>query len=398
MSVVGGPVIRRIADVSSGTQGRDELLSSVGLSPTVDSTNWIREAIDEDAYYDLLERATAEDDFDLPLRYGTTVKVDDFGALGLAFKTATTVREALLRLVRYILVLSDTLEYELHDVIGGGELVLSRPSHRRGAELANECALAAITSLVRQVTDTRVTPIAVSFRHSRPASTEHHQAYFGCPIRFDDRLNALHLNDETLQTRTRLADEGLSTFILATLDEMKKEKSQRTLPAQVHSAVTDSLPDGRPNKSHIARRLGMSERTLHRRLAEYGETFQAIAHRAQREAAESLLANGDSSLAEVAFLTGFSDQSAFTRAFKAWTGQTPLTFRDASPTYHPLWLLPGRVLAVVGPRVVGGVDHDGHYWRFRELVPDCANQSDRLNRMLRRTPCMRTSNLLKALS
>ncbi len=142
----------------------------------------------------------------------------------------------------------------------------------------------------------------------------------------------MHLSNETLQTRTRLADEGLSAFILATLDDMKRAKAGRTLPAQVHNAVTNSLPDGRPSKPQIARRLGMSERTLHRRLAEHGETFQEIATRAQREAAESLLANGDSSLAEVAFLTGFSDQSAFTRAFKGWTGETPLTFRAAVST------------------------------------------------------------------
>jgi AraC-like DNA-binding protein len=318
--------------VSSGPESRDELLASVGLSPSVDSTDWLRETVEEDAYYDLLERAAAEDDFGLPFRYGSAVQVDDFGALGLAFKTATTLRESLLRLARYILVLSDTLEYELRDVVGGGEFVMSRPGHRRGAQLANECALAAITSLLRQVTEGKVTPVAVSFRHPRPASTEPHRTFFGCPIRFDDRINALHLSNETLQTRTRLADEGLSAFILATLDAMKQEKAERTLPAQVHSAVINALPDGRPSKPQIARRLGLSERTLHRRLAEHGETFQEIATRAQREAAESLLANGDNSLAEVAFLTGFSDQSAFTRAFKGWTGETPLTFRASVST------------------------------------------------------------------
>jgi AraC-like DNA-binding protein len=207
--------------------------------------------------------------------------------------------------------------------------LLSRPGHRRGAQLANECALAAVTSLLRQITDSQVTPVAVSFRHPRPGSDEPHQSFFGCPVRFEDRVNALQLNTETLQTRTRLADEGLSAFLLASLDDLKQEKADRPLETQVYSAVTDSLPDGRPRKSQIARRLGMSERTLHRRLAEQGQTFQSIANHAQREAAESLLANGDSSLAEVAFLTGFSDQSAFTRAFKGWTGQTPLMFRES---------------------------------------------------------------------
>lgn len=332
MSVVPGSVIRQIVEVSSSPASRDALLASVDLSPDVEGTEALREVVSEDDYYDFLERATAADDFGLPFRYASTVQVDNFGALGLALKTATTVREALLRMARYILVLSDTLEYQLDAVSGGAELVLNRPSHRRGAQLANECALAADLALLRQITGSKVAPAAVSFRHPRPRSTEHHRAFFGCPTRFDDRVNALHLSDETLTTRTLLADEGLSAFILATLDEMKQAKTERPLPGQVHSAVTDSLPDGRPTKPEIARRLGMSTRTLGRRLAAHGETYQAIVVRAQREAAESLLDHGNSSLAEVAFLTGFSDQSAFTRAFKGWTGQTPTTFRSSAST------------------------------------------------------------------
>jgi AraC-like DNA-binding protein len=332
MSVVGGTVIRRIVDVSSGPENREELLASVGLSANVSRTNWIQETVSEEAYYDLLERVTSDDDLSLPFRYGRAVRVDDFGALGFAMKTASTIREAILRLVRYILVLSSTLEYELHGVVGGAEFVMFRPGNRRGTHLANECALAAVISILRQVTDSEVVPVAVSFQHPRPPSTAHHREFFGCPVRFGDRVNAMQLNTETLSTRTRLADEGLSAFILASLDELKQEKEERSLQAQVHSAIIGALPEGRPSKSEIARRLGMSERTLHRRLAEYGETFQKITSRAQLEAAASHLANGQSSLAEVAFLTGFSDQSAFTRAFKNWTGQTPLSFREKSAT------------------------------------------------------------------
>lgn len=330
MSVVPGSVIRRIVEVSSSPGSRDELLTSVGLSPAVETTDSSREVVREDAYYDLLERATAADDSDLPFRYAGAIHVDDFGALGLALKTATTLRDALARMARYILVLSDTLEYELLDGSGGAALVLNRLGHRRGAQLANECALAADVALLRQITDSDVMPVAVSFQHARPASTEHHRAFFGCPIRFEDGVNALHLSAETLDTRTRLADEGLSAFVLATLDDMRQARTERPLPSQVHSAVTDSLPDGRPTKPQIARRLGMSPRTLGRKLAAHGETYQAIVARAQREAAESLLTHGNSSLAEVAFLTGFSDQSAFTRAFKSWTGQTPTAFRSST--------------------------------------------------------------------
>ena len=92
--------------------------------------------------------------------------------------------------------------------------------------------------------------------------------------------------------------------------------------------ITDTLADGQPSKSQVARRLGMSERTLHRRLADEGESFQTLVTRARQDAAESLLRSGRHSLVDVAFLTGFSDQTAFTRAFKRWTGLTPSEFSD----------------------------------------------------------------------
>lgn len=137
--------------------------------------------------------------------------------------------EALRRLVRYILVLTDTLEYELCDDGPGGMFVLRRPHHRRGARLANECALAAVTSTLRQIARSRVTPTAVSFRHPRPTSIAERRSFFGCPVTFDAQVNALHLSDETRRTRTRLADEGLSAFLHAQLDDLREERSDRPL-------------------------------------------------------------------------------------------------------------------------------------------------------------------------
>ena len=98
----------------------------------------------------------------------------------------------------------------------------------------------------------------------------------------------------------------------------------------MRSAVADSLCEGPPRKSQIAARLGMSERTLQRHLAERGQTFKGLVNAVRRQAAESLLSTTDNSLSEVAFLTGFSDQSAFQRAFKSWTGLTPFGFRRAT--------------------------------------------------------------------
>lgn len=330
MGSVGSPVVRRIVQVARGPEPPEDLLASVGLSAETPAAAWAGESVDEDAYYDLLERVAGDHDPGLPLRYGEAIDPDDLGALGLALKTAPTVDDALRRLIRYILVLSDTLEYELVDRPWGQVFALTgRPHHRRGAALANECALAAVTSMVRRVAGTRVVPRELTFRHPAPPTDRFHLELFGCPVTFDAPLDGVHLTTEQLARPTLLGDEGLSAYLLAQLDELRAETAARTLVSEVRGAVADALADGQPSKSQIARRLGMSERTLHRRLAEEGASFQDLVTRTRQDAAESLLRSDGPSVADVAFLTGFSDQTAFTRAFKRWTGQTPAAFRAA---------------------------------------------------------------------
>ena len=315
--------------VAHGRHDPGDLLESVGLSPIPEGPAWAGESVEEEAYYGLIERIADPDDHGFPFRYAEALRTDDLGALGLAVKTAPTVADALERLVRYILVLSDTLEYEFHRGALGRRFALTgRPHRRRGAALANECALAAVTSFLRQSVGTPFSPDRVTFRHPEPATDHHHREFFGCPVSFGADVDALQLSPAQLSQPTLLADDGLSAYLLTRLDDLKARTAQRTLVDEVRAAVAASLPDGQPNKSQIARRLGMSERTLHRHLADHDQTFQSIATRARRDAAESLLRSADHTLAEVAFLTGFSDQTAFTRAFKRWTGQTPAAFRQ----------------------------------------------------------------------
>lgn len=97
----------------------------------------------------------------------------------------------------------------------------------------------------------------------------------------------------------------------------------------VRSAVFHVLSEGIPTLSTIATELGIGARTLQRRLSESGHSFQGIVDGVRRQLAQQLLRETDYSLAEIAFLTGFSEQSGFTRAFKRWEGQTPRSYRLA---------------------------------------------------------------------
>lgn len=329
MGSIDANLVRRMIAAADDAVSTDELLEIVGLTSLAPDPMRARPVPDEAAYA-MLERATGHGDHGLPMRYGDGLEPGMVGALGHAMATASTVGDALTRLARYVLVISDTLEYELRAVDGGAEFhLLGRTGPRRGTQLANECAVAAITSVLRQIAGSPVRPASVTFRHAPPPTTADHERWFGCRVHFEAPATSLRFSGRTLATRTRLGDAGLSAYLLAQLDDLHAEQSERSVVLRVRAAVADTLCDGVPSKTDIARRLGMSERTLHRRLAEHDETFQAVVDQVRLDVARSLLTDGNRPLGEVAYFTGFSAQSGFTRAFKRWTGQTPLAYRQS---------------------------------------------------------------------
>ena len=99
------------------------------------------------------------------------------------------------------------------------------------------------------------------------------------------------------------------------------------LPHKIRRAVTEALSHGVPTLSVIASEVGMGPRTLQRRLSAQGHSFQSIVDLARQALASRLLRETELCLAEIALLTGFSEQSGFTRAFKRWAGQTPRSYR-----------------------------------------------------------------------
>ncbi|MEL6205174.1 MAG: helix-turn-helix domain-containing protein, partial [Pseudomonadota bacterium] len=147
-------------------------------------------------------------------------------------------------------------------------------------------------------------------------------------VRFGAELDALLISPEALAQPNKLGDEGITQFLLSHLDaELREIGSDRSLEAQAKDTIARALSEGLPRMADVARSLGMSARSFHRRLSDHGLSFQTLTDATRRELAEGLLRDDRYSLAEVAFLTGFSEQSSFTRAFKRWAGRTPASYR-----------------------------------------------------------------------
>lgn len=316
--------------VASARPDVADLLGQVGL----DETPGPPSLIDADAFYDVVETIVTAGDDALPYRYASSLDIDAYGVLGLAFKTAPTLRIALERAVRYVSLLGDVVNYELRPQSGESAafVVGGRPAHRLGISIANEGAVAAMLSVCRQAVgpDTEVTPTRVSFRHRPIGSTAAATDYFGCVVRHGTSFDALHLDAATLDATNRLGDDALSEHLLGQLEhELREADAEHGIEARVRRTVANGLADGVPPMRVAARRLAMSERTLHRRLAEEGLGYQNLVVDVRRSLASALLTGTDHSLVDIAFMVGFSDQSAFQRAFKRWTGRTPLAVRRA---------------------------------------------------------------------
>lgn len=321
--------VRKVTNATDNSVDKDALLRSVGIDPDspIDPSHMVADT----DYYDFLERLAAIDGnaTSIPLRAGAAMGCDDYGAFGLAWKSAANIRGSYERTERYARVLTSVASYEVESTGEGAFLHLHRSGERRlGMRLSNEATIASIASLSRQVSTREFKPIAVYFKHPAPDCIAAHEAYFECPVHFDSDKDALLVSSETLQTPNKQGDESISQFFDSHLEaELAKFEDSSTLDKRVRIQVSQSLSEGVPMISDVAKRLCMSGRTLQRKLSEQGYSYQKLVDESRRQLAERLLRQSDYSLAEVAFLTGFSEQSAFTRAFRRWEGQTPRSFR-----------------------------------------------------------------------
>jgi len=193
--------------------------------------------------------------------------------------------------------------------------------------IAVDVTFASLLELGRRGTGQNLTPRRVEFARSGPKS-EVHRAYFGCPIHYGARRNALVLNSADLDRPFPGHNPELLAILTPALAAALGELQARSSTShQVKVVLKRSLASGRPELSDVARELGMSERTLQRRITDEGTTFREILVAARQELGRQLLSDPSADIDEVACLLGYQDASSFYRAFRDWEGVTPSRWR-----------------------------------------------------------------------
>jgi AraC-like DNA-binding protein len=188
---------------------------------------------------------------------------------------------------------------------------------------ADECAMAEIAVGARALSARDVLPRAVRFRHASPADTSEHVTVFGCVPEFGAPHTEIELDDEVLDAPLPHANAAFRAIFQAQVDRALAALPARSgMAAPVRAAVQAALVGGQCSLARTASVLGVSVRTLQRRLRDEGTSFEQVVDALRREMAAEYL-DKELAIQEIAWLLGYAEASAFHHAFKRWTGTTP---------------------------------------------------------------------------
>ncbi len=250
---------------------------------------------------------------------------------GWVIQSSPNLREGLERALRFQRLLHDAARSEL---IASSEGLTYRHQIGRGAlrgpPAAIEFGFAWFVGLARRTTGHAVVPLEVRLRHAAPSNLERHSAWFGPRVSFSANADELVIARADLERPLLTADDALRSLVEAHAERLLERLPERSSVAlRARRVVCELLQHGPVTIDAVAAKLQLPARTLQRHLSHEQTSFAAILDEVRRGLAEEYLKDPRFSVQETAFLLGFSDVSAFHRAFQRWTGTTPARFRAA---------------------------------------------------------------------
>jgi len=314
----------------AGVAGVDarRVLDAIGVTRAtlVDVNGWVPVDAMARAWVLVSEQAA---DADFGLRAAETLPMGVYGVLEFATMSSPDIGETLHRVARYYRLMGAMSELGLEVGAAGGRVTLRPVVSIEPARLRHyhEYTFAFLVTRGRMLGGERVAPSEVRFTHPEPATgTGEHARIFRSPVRFGQPMNELYVPRAVMEIPLRAADPASSAILARTGETMLAADAGDALD-RVRTVASAALDAGDARLELVARRLGVGARTLQRRLGGRGTTYARILDEVRSEKAQRWVEQGTMSLGEIAFGLGFSEPSAFHRAFKRWTGRTPRDYR-----------------------------------------------------------------------
>lgn len=304
-------------------------LAQLGLR--VSDLTDLPERMKPEVLYDLWDSVTSttgQSGFGLRIAEGVTV--DQYSTFGRILAASSTVGDALARGVRFFRLLSERIRFAVRMDGRQAAVVLDRVDrgrlHREGAEFL----IGGVVTLGRRLSDKPGAPLAVHFTHDTPPHAPEAEAFFGCKVQYGASENSVVFASEVLLLPVKGHDPTLCAELQREAETLLSELSEpTTFRRDVVNAISRDLAAGHSGGIvRIAAMLGMHPKALGRSLQADGATYRELLDDVRLHLARRYLEEREISVTEIAFRLGYSEKSAFNRAFKRWTGKAPEQFRD----------------------------------------------------------------------
>jgi AraC-like DNA-binding protein len=248
----------------------------------------------------------------------------EIGLLYYVLNSCDLLGDALRRAGRYCAMINEGVRVLVRE---GKELALDvkyvgveRLSDRQQIE----AWVTALVRICRQLTNRQLLPCVISFIHRREGGCPEMDAFMGREVTFGADADEVVFLGTAQQTPILGADPYLNRLLVRYCEEVRSHRAaSSTFRVGVENEIAPLLPHGKANAPEIARRLGLSTRTLARRLAAEGLTFSTVLDRLRSGLAQRYLQDKDLPISKIAWMLGYGEVSAFTHAYKRWTGRTP---------------------------------------------------------------------------
>lgn len=294
---------------------RDTLLDADATVPMSACVGLLAEAV----------RITGDDN--LGLHLAERAELGSFDVHFYAMVSSPTLGAAFERICRYQRLIHETSQVRLERTADCAILSHRLPGDVAAPRQTAELLLASWVRAGRIATGTPWRPAEVRFAHGAPGDAREHARVFGAPLRFAAGENALVLPASLLDLPCDRSDPSLLSLLDRYAADRLGGPPAATFADRARAALSEELQAGPVTAPQLATRLKVSVRTLHRFLAAEHTSYRALLDKVRLDLAVHHLRDDRLSVAEIAFLLGFSELSAFHRAFKRWTGHTPVTFR-----------------------------------------------------------------------
>lgn len=269
------------------------------------------------------------------LLVGQQAGLRSFGLLGLLVKYSPDVGAALGSLLRFFHLHSRGGTVEL--AVEGDRATLSYRAYPPQAEASDQIgdgAVAVMQNIMRELCGAEWTPLEARFVHRRPDDIAPFNRCFGAPLRFDAERYALVFSSTWLDRSLPHDDPELRRLLQHQIDAIESRHGD-DFPGQVRVVLRRALLTDDASAERVSALFAMHSRTLHRHLVAFGTSFRAVVDETRFEIARQLLEDSSMDVGRIADTLGYSDASAFTRAFRRWGGTTPTRWRTEHAAPRP---------------------------------------------------------------